>query len=89
MVGWNKVINQKLKADMESICTLQMAKVLFNSDDDPPTEQYLHSDYDYISDRVCIQEVSPMFQENIDYSSFIGNMTYVESVGDFKKETKE
>ena len=30
-----------------------------------------------------------MFQENIDYSSFIGNMTYIESVGEFKKETKK
>jgi hypothetical protein len=65
IVGWNEVINQKFRADMESTCTLQMAKVLFNSEDDPPTEQYLHSDYDYIPDRVHIEKASPLIQENI------------------------
>ena len=30
-----------------------------------------------------------MFEEKIDYSSFIGNMTNVESVGELKRETKK
>eukprot|EP00957_Ditylum_brightwellii_P014078 1061815-Ditylum_brightwellii.AAC.1 len=59
-----------------------MAKILFNSEDEPPTEQYLCSDYDYTPDQAQIEEASHLLKENIEYSPFIANMTYIERVGE-------
>eukprot|EP00957_Ditylum_brightwellii_P092905 7073477-Ditylum_brightwellii.AAC.1 len=63
---------------MKRTCTLDTAKALFKSKDESPTEQYLHSDYDYIPGQVHVEEASSLFQENIECSSFMANMTYVE-----------
>eukprot|EP00957_Ditylum_brightwellii_P043581 3303627-Ditylum_brightwellii.AAC.1 len=74
---------------MESTCTLEMPKHLFNSNDEPPTEQYLHIHYDYMPRRDIIGTMTPSFDEAVDHSSFIGKFDSVDQIGDLNRETKK
>eukprot|EP00957_Ditylum_brightwellii_P210047 15364515-Ditylum_brightwellii.AAC.1 len=86
---WNGIVNNNFAEGMESACMLKVPKVLFNSTNLPPTEQYLYCGYNFIPDLVQIEEVAPSFDEKVEYSGFIGKISFIDTFGGLNEDTKQ